>query len=139
MKKALIVLLVIAVAGAMVFYFFVSPRIGKNPILPVFPDFFPQEMIADSYTVDLEILSDAKKLEGERERVFVSYKSHRGIPENIKSFNDYFWANGYFLTENLKNDDKAEFVEAKKDKILVNVSLWKESPIRVSILYIILK
>ena len=92
-------------------------------------------MIADPYIVDLEVLDNDVKLEAEKERVSISYTSHRTIEENIKSFQSYFQANGFLNT--VSKDDNASFISASKDKISVGATLWIGGLTKVSILYII--
>src|SRR3989344_4006481 len=132
MKRALIIAVVLtALAG--VFYFF-SSRVDIGDFSAEFPRFFPKEMIADPYIVDLEVLDNDVKLEAEKERVSISYTSHRTIEENIKSFQSYFQANGFLNT--VSKDDNASFISASKDKISVGATLWSGGLTKVSILYI---
>lgn len=135
MKRILFFLSIVLIAIAGMLYFLTLEK-DKVFISNAFPDFFPQEMIKEPYLVNLETVSGASKIPGERERVSISYTSYRSIEENIKSFNDYFKANDYSGTEQPKSDI-AKFLAASKEKTSISVSIWKELPVRVSILYII--
>ncbi|MEK7503084.1 MAG: hypothetical protein AAB556_01410 [Patescibacteria group bacterium] len=134
MKRPIIIVAVAIVLFA-VYFFYLRPERVFGPELP---SFFPQEMIGDSYIVDLEVLNDAGKLDGEIRRATVSYRSHKSVEEILKGFKDYFAANA-FMVEDLPESELAKFLGARKDKTSVSIAFWKESPVRVSILYIVSK
>lgn len=136
MKRQIIIVAVIALVAFVVYFFYFRPPFKYSG--PQFPKYFPKEMITDSYVVDLEVLNDAGKLANEKQRASISYKSQRSMDENLKSFKEYFTANG-FIVENLPESNVAKFLGARKDKTSVSIALWKGSPVRISILYIISK
>lgn len=137
MKRPLIIV-VAAVAVFVVGYFFFFLRSGEL-VGPQFPDYFPKEMIADPYVIDLEIDESDTKLANESKRLAVSYKSHANLEESAENFKSYFQANGYTLANIPPTNNDQRFVAASKDKISVGITLWERSPLLVSILYIIQK
>ena len=136
MKLSLFIIAVVVVALAIAFYFFVPPLVSKNAIRFDFPDFFPKEMISDPYIISLEVTPDSPS-ENEKHRFIVSYGSHKSGEENKQSFKKYFKENGFNVEE--AKGGEIEFIYASKEKTSINISLFKENPLKVSILYIVSK
>ena len=131
-----IVVAVIALAVLGV-YFFYSPAVENFGTK--FPDYFPKEMIADPYIVDLDINDSALQIENERHRVLVSYKSHRSLEDNLQEFKSYFETNNFSLIDIPASIPDQMFLAAKKDKISIGVTFWKRSPLEIAIIYTITK
>lgn len=133
MKRVFVVALILGVIAVVYLLFFNRLQSG----IVQFPSYFPKEMITDPYLVDLIIDADEAKLKNEKHRVAVSYISHKTLAENLESFRSYFQANGFSL--NTQENDEAQFVSAAKNSTSIGVTIWKRSPVQVSILYIINK
>lgn len=136
MKRPVIIAAVVALVALVIYFFYLRPIQYTGP---KFPAYFPKGMITDAYVINLEALNDVSKLENESHRADISYRSQRTLEDNIKSFNEYFKAGNFVVEKNLPKIGNASYIGARKDKTLVSIALWKESPVRVSILYIVLK
>ena len=136
MKRIIIVALVIVAAGAVAYYFF-AVRHNTAEIQYSFPAYFPREMISDSYLINLEILADAVRLPTEQHRVSVSYISHLKFVENEKGFKDYFDKNSFKWS--IIDSVDSRFIVAEKEKTNISITLWKQLPERIAILYIVNK
>lgn len=136
MKRALIVVVAVLAVLAVVFYLFFI-RKETNLIKSEFPDYFPKKMIEEPYVVNLEALSDTFLLPDEKHRTQISYISHWTIAENEKSFSKYLASAGFLLET--KDSKDQEFIFGKKDKSSISVTLWKGTPVRVTVLFIINK
>lgn len=132
MKRVFIIALALGAIAIAYFLFFNPTQSGVQ-----FPSYFPKEMITDPYIIDLVIDADEAKLKNEKHRVAVSYTSHKTPEENLESFQSYFQPNGF--SANVQNNDEAHFLSAVKENISIGVTVWKRSPVQVSILYIINK
>lgn len=137
MKRSFIVIFVVLVALVVGFYFFTRPHAPKSNISTTFPDYFPKEIISDPYLINLGILSDAFLLPDEVHRAQVSYGSHKKIEENEKTFLKYFSDNGFDVQT--KDAEGQKFIFGKKGKSSLSVTLFKESPVKVAIIYIVNK
>jgi|SRR3989344_1230630 len=135
MKRSIIIAMVVVIVAIAIYFFYLRP---SESIGTEFPNYFPKEMISDSYIVDLEVLNNAGKLDNEARRTSISYKSHQSIEDSIKGFKEYFTAN-VFTVENLPENEFAKFLGAQKDKTSISIAFWKESPVQISILYIVSK
>lgn len=136
MRRVLIVVLIVAVVVAAVYYFLFW-RGSNNVLTSLLPDYFPRNIIQDPYIVNLEVVQDVFKLENEKHRAQITYISHKSTNENEKNFKDYFRQNGFKIEQEGSTNDQ-NFVVAIKNKLAVTVSFWKTSPVKISIIYIIL-
>lgn len=133
-RTLIIVVLVVAVAATTLYI--LTPRTSKTQFSNEFPDYFPGDMIAEPYTVNLEVLPDAP-LPDEKHRILASYASYWDIARNEESFKKYFEANGF---DTQKGDAGAQsFIGARKDKATATVTFWKRSPVQISIVYTVSK
>lgn len=137
MKRFFVVFLIIAVVLTAAYYFFFW-RESNNVLTSSLPDYFPKEIIQDPYIINLEVASDVFKLENEKHRAQITYISHKNKEENEKSFKNYFRKNEFQIQQERDIGDQ-RFISAVKDQAIVSVSLWKTSPVRISIIYIVLK
>lgn len=138
MKRILIAVFVVA-AVLVVAYYFLFLRGGNNNgvITSLLPDYFPKEVIKDSYLINLEVLSDTFRLPNEAHRAQISYISQHSMKENIKSFTKYFTDNGF---ETQTRDAKGQkFLLGRKDKSNISITLWEGSQVKIAIIYILNK
>lgn len=134
--KRLFVIIVIILSVLVATLYFLIHKEPQNVLRAYFPDYFPKEMVTDSYVVNLEVLPDSP-IQNERHRVLASYISHRSEEENKESFKKYFEENGFSVEEG--DAGEQSFIGARKDKITSSVTFWKRSPLQISIVYIISK
>lgn len=137
MKRALIIIFIVVAVLVAAYYFFFL-RVDSNVLTSSLPDYFPKDMIQDPYIVNLEVISDGLKLDGEKHRAQITYISHKNIVENEKNFKDYFNKNKFQIQPDRDIGDQI-FISATKDKAAASVSLWKTVPSRISIIYIVLE
>jgi len=139
MKKKIFIVLAIVGVVLLSFYFLRSFKFAERKTLleDSLPVFFPKDLITDPYVVNLASLADAGKLSNEVHRATVTYVSQKPIADIVARFNQYFKKNNFsFQTQDTKD---AEFLFGSTDKINIGITIWKKSPLHVSILYILFK
>lgn len=132
-KDIVLVLIVVAVVAGW-FLFKYQSFSQKNVIENKLPEFFPKELVGEN-NAQIQVIGDTSKLANEKHRALVSYKSSISVEENRDYFTQYFKNNSFETQVNELED--FVMLSATKQGATLSVTIWKRSPVQISILYIL--